>query len=498
MQSSLQPGTILRSQNTEYRIEKMLGSGGFGITYLAIGKFKHGNVTVESNFAIKEHFMETCYRDGDGVTVRCTPTSQISVEQSRKDFLNEAKKLQKICQLSEHIVNVNETFEANGTAYYVMEYLDGGSPGKMDEKDAVNLILQVAEAVKTLHDNKLLHLDIKPDNILVKNDGNGNITPVLIDFGLAKHFDKKGNPTSTPNAKGLTQGFAPVEQGGIISEFAPTLDVYALGATLLYLLTGKNPPSSTELVDANQTKLKTLIPANVSDSTRNAILHAMTPNKDLRTPNVSSFINELTNGAAEIKTPSTVSNSGNQTVTINQRKPKPPIDPKKKKYILWGLGVVVVVAISLFIIFATKDSVAYNNSVKDIEAENKIVDELNDAFAKEDYSNAIQLANQIPDNSRAQFILGCLYQNGEGVQQDYHKALEWYTKSADNNNPEAMSNIGYMYKMGQGTSIDYDEAKKWYEKAADLGDELAMWNMGFFYESGLGVKQDYNEAKNGI
>ncbi|MDE6551371.1 MAG: protein kinase [Muribaculaceae bacterium] len=294
MQSSnLKIGTILKSPSQEYRIEKILGSGSFGITYLATSKVKYGNVSFNVKFAIKEHFMESCYRDDNGVQVHCTPTSRNNVEQSRKDFLNEARRLQDLCKYSRNIVQVNEAFEANGTAYYVMEYLDGGSPGIMDELSAVSLISQIAGAVKILHDNKLLHLDIKPDNIVLKKAEDESYYPVLIDFGITKHFDKEGNPTSSPNAKGISLGYAPIEQNDVIRGFAPTLDIYALGATLLYLLTGKNPPSSVNLIDPSQRELKKLIPAQVSSSTRNTILKAMNPNKNDRTQNVSSFLKDL-------------------------------------------------------------------------------------------------------------------------------------------------------------------------------------------------------------
>lgn len=291
--SSLQPGAILNSPTQQYRIVEVLGVGSFGITYLATSKVKYGNVSFNVKFAIKEHFMDSCYRDKDGVRVHCTPTSRNSVEQSRNDFLNEAKRLQNLCNSSRNIVHVNEAFEANGTAYYVMEYLDGGSPGKMGEREALQYIQQIAAAVKILHEHKLLHLDIKPDNIVLKREDNGTIYPVLIDFGITKHFDEKGNPTSSPNAKGISLGYAPIEQNDVIREFAPTLDIYALGATLLYLLTGKNPPSSVKLIDSSQKELNSLIPANVSKSTRAAILKAMKPNKNERTQTVSSFLKDL-------------------------------------------------------------------------------------------------------------------------------------------------------------------------------------------------------------
>jgi len=325
--SNLKIGTILKSPTQEYRIDDILGAGSFGITYLATSKVKYGNVSFNVRFAIKEHFMESCFRDDDGIFVHCTPTSQKNVEQSRKDFLNEARRLQEICQYSPNIVHVNEAFEANGTAYYVMEYLDGGSPKKMEEESAVRLIQQIAEAVLVLHKNKLLHLDIKPDNIVLKTSDDGTSYPVLIDFGITKHFDEKGNPTSSPNAKGISQGYAPVEQNDVIREFAPTLDIYALGATLLYLLTGKNPPSSVTLIDPNQRTLQGLIPSNTSKSTRRAILNAMNPNENDRTQNVSSFLKDL--GSTIKQTDN--KNVGGKTKTEPINNKKTHTEPLKKK-----------------------------------------------------------------------------------------------------------------------------------------------------------------------
>ena len=331
MQSSnLKIGTILRSPSQEYKIEEFLGAGSFGITYLATSKVKHGNVTFTVKFAIKEHFMESCFRDDNGVLVHCTPTSQRNVEQSRKDFINEAKRLQQICQYSRNIVHVNEAFEANGTAYYVMEYLDGGSPKQTDEKSAIVIIEQVAEAVSILHKNKLLHLDIKPDNIVLKSSENGDTYPVLIDFGITKHFDEKGNPTSSPNAKGISQGYAPIEQNDVIREFAPTLDIYALGATLLYLLTGKNPPSSVKLIDPSQRELRALIPSTVSPETRNAILRAMSPNKNDRPQNVKAFLNDLNCNNWESSNKQENQTSKTKPINKGTKNHTEPIKKKKK------------------------------------------------------------------------------------------------------------------------------------------------------------------------
>lgn len=218
LECALPAGTILRGKSgREYKITDVLGAGGFGITYKAMSIVKvNEHFSVPAYFAIKEHFVKGCYRSTDKSGVLYSASIKHDVEQSRKDFEKEARVLMTLNGESSHIVKVNELFESNGTCYYVMEFLDGKSLqrymddyGKtnsrrgLSEEKALSLLVPVASAVGMLHRHELLHLDIKPDNIMLKTDPvRGTVTPVLIDFGLAKHFDKKGNPTSHLTAKG--------------------------------------------------------------------------------------------------------------------------------------------------------------------------------------------------------------------------------------------------------------------------------------------------------
>ena len=285
----LKPGTTINSRGTVYTVKTFLGSGSFGITYLATGQIRIGNVPFEVPFAIKEHFMQSCFRDKNGTTVLCTLGSKEEVELSRKDFLTEAKRLQQLCNKTKHIVKVNEAFEANGTAYYVMEYLSGGPLKASTKRQAVEYMLQIAEAVKVLHDNKVLHLDIKPSNVILKVDEDTSESyPVLIDFGITKHFDDSGRPTTTPNSKGASPGYAPIEQYDDVTTFSPTIDIYAMGATLFYMLTGKNPPNASKLCYDNKILRDSLSQARCEEFIP-FITTAMAPNHNDRFENVESF-----------------------------------------------------------------------------------------------------------------------------------------------------------------------------------------------------------------
>ena len=250
----LPKGYTLRSPNYVYRIESVLGSGGFGITYLATATVKIGNVSVKARFALKEHFLDSdCERSDDSRVVYSNP-AKMRVENSRKDFMAEARRLHQIGAGHSNIVKVNEVFEANNTAYYVMEYLDGESlrayvkrKGKLTEEETVEIMTPIVDAVNYLHGGRMTHLDIKPDNIMLVSDDDGRMRPVLIDFGLSKHYDSNGRPTSTINTLGCSDGYAPIEQYAGITTFSPTADYYALGATIWFCLTGKDPRKSTDL-----------------------------------------------------------------------------------------------------------------------------------------------------------------------------------------------------------------------------------------------------------
>ncbi len=250
---ALQSGTILHGQSA-YTIERVLGSGGFGITYLASTTFMHGNIAIKGFVAIKEHFLsDYCERTPGQTQIMVANTAKIQqlVANARKDFLAEARRLSKLGVRHNNIVRVNEVFEANGTAYFVMEYLDGMSlqdyikkNGPLDEAAMRAILAPIIDAVAFLHRNRFTHLDIKPANIMLTKAPDGTMRPVLIDFGLSKHYDESGNATSTINTCGASDGYAPVEQYQGIRTFSPTADVYALGATMLACLTGSRPSAS--------------------------------------------------------------------------------------------------------------------------------------------------------------------------------------------------------------------------------------------------------------
>lgn len=299
-----------------YEVKPVLGQGGFGITYLASRRIKDGNIDLgAAYYAIKEFFVKgSCYRDEGSTIMKYSPAAAADIKESLKDFKEEANRLKEICKGNPNIVNVNEVFEANGTAYYVMEFLEGESlrnlvkrTGPLSEGVALSYIRPIAEAIDYIHtQHRLLHLDIKPDNIMLRKGEDGqSAEPVLIDFGVSVHFNKKGDLTTTHHSTGVSEGYSPQEQyGGVakivedrrrahkdgftsVSLIPCEVDVYALGATLYYILVGTNPYGAFTM---NENIIREKLPQTISDKTRQVILNAMRTSASARTQTAAEFL----------------------------------------------------------------------------------------------------------------------------------------------------------------------------------------------------------------
>ena len=298
--TSLAPGTVLTGNYT-YTIERVLGAGGFGITYLAVTQVPWGNVTIDCRVALKEHFFsDFSERAADGLTVTTVGTAKIrsTVEGSLSDFVAEAQRLQKLGDGHPNIVKVNEVFRANDTAYYAMEYLEGISLAKatagnpVSEESMLAVMGPIIDAVAFLHSERMLHLDIKPENIVLADGGR---RPVLIDFGQSKHFLGDGSATATVNVKGVSHGFAPAEQYDGIRTFAPTADVYALGATMMACLTGTVPPKAIEWQTAQKARAIDALP--VSPALKDVLARALADDPAARFPDAAALANALASNA---------------------------------------------------------------------------------------------------------------------------------------------------------------------------------------------------------
>lgn len=357
---NLIPGTLL--QGGKYRIERFIGSGGFGCTYQAV------HVMLNTRVAVKEFFVsDFCDRDDTSGTISVSSKSKVGlISRLREKFIKEAQTLFSLSHPG--LVRVTDIFEENGTAYYVMDFIDGitlrdmvKQRGVLPEAEALAYIRQAAAALDYVHNHNLLHLDVKPGNIMVERNGNVK----LIDFGASKHYDAVTGENTTTLLGLNTPGYAPVEQStGAIATFSPAADIYALGATLYFLLTGQTPPASVALMSGNAVLQP--LPLTVSASTVRAVSASMEHNIECRPASARMFIEMLD----EV---STDSDSNDHTELL--RRPE-PIQNKSKKslaVIIGGLiAIASFVAVIVFFIARQHDTEEYIPDIGDNPAVEKV------------------------------------------------------------------------------------------------------------------------------
>ena len=279
----LSPGACLASG--EYRIQQPLGQGGFGITYQGI------DTRLNRAVAVKEFFPEGCWREGSTV-VSAGRWNSDTYSNAKQKFLLEGQTLGQFNHPG--IVQVFYYFEENNTAYMVMEYLRGKTlaellkqnKGKLSEDRALEHIAKVGEALEILHQAQFLHRDIKPDNVMLADDGR----VVLIDFGAARDFTSN---CTTRYTTMLTPGYAPLEQYGRALKYGAFTDIYALGSTLYHLLTGEAPVSAIERAAGVELKTVAEIDPRISSHISEAIALAMKMDVTERLQSVREFLDLL-------------------------------------------------------------------------------------------------------------------------------------------------------------------------------------------------------------
>ena len=278
--NSLPPGTLLRGVTYSYKIIKVLGQGTFGITYLATVRSDGGSDLDGTQVAIKEFFMSDI-NGRDTFTVTSSNRDGLFDKYKRK-FVKEAQNLERLKH--KNIIHVLEEFEANNTVYYAMTFMEGGSldeyisrKGLLTEQETLKITGHINDALTYMHSMRMLHLDLKPLNIMMQYG-----EPVLIDFGLSKQYDNEGRPESSTTVGGGTPGYSPIEQTNYTGELKENkqlpvqMDMYALGATMYAMLTGKHPPLAADILnygfpDADLRQL------GISVHTHNVVKQLMSP-----------------------------------------------------------------------------------------------------------------------------------------------------------------------------------------------------------------------------
>jgi serine/threonine protein kinase len=322
---------------SKYRIKKVLGQGGFGITYLAEDTF------LDKEVCIKELFVTGSSTRGANMTVLTQNMKEFSFADFKERFIQEGKQLAKFNH--PNIVKVLDFIEANNTAYVVMEYISGQTlkekvayGGPLSADASQKIIESILDAVEVVHNAGMLHRDIKPDNLIIGDDGR----VVLIDFGSARAYSDEKTIAQTAM---VSPGYAPLEQYNPTARKGTFTDIYSIGATFYFMLTGEKPLNVTERY-SERLKAPHEINKNVSIQVSSAVMLAMEMKAEDRFQNIQDFRLALKQLASNsIKNPIITNVSKQNSNAITEQ-------TKKKKNTALVAFLVVVGVLGIFALFS--------------------------------------------------------------------------------------------------------------------------------------------------
>ena len=404
-------GTLLQNQ---YLVGRVLGQGGFGITY--IGWDQH----LSSPVAIKEYFPSGVVQRhttlGTKIWLANGEETKLFQKHSSR-FLKEARVLAQLSDISE-IVHIRNYFSQNDTAYIVMEYVHGttlkdhlkklGRP--MTESEALSTMEPVLKALQKVHDQGLIHRDISPDNIMLPSGGGIK----LIDFGTVRYADDSGKSKSTETV--LKPGFAPMEQYNARGNLGTWTDVYAICATFHYLLTGKVPAD----VHARLEEGETLTALHRKDGISEQLTNTLEKGMKLRSAERIQTIQELYDQLYS-----------KHTEPVPSSAAAPALSPKKKKFPLIAAFVLIAaVAAGIFLLSNTPPAVLAEPteglSVQQTEAETTA------ATDEEEFVDLTVVWNGY--NFRPEQTFGSIAGTGQEILKVYvgDKRISEFTVRSDN------------------------------------------------------------------
>ena len=428
---ALPPGYHIR----EYEIRRVLGRGGFGITYLA------HDTLLDRDVAVKE-YLPTDYAvrtEDHSVRPRSSGTSK-DYTWGLERFLDEARMMARLDHPS--IVGVHAYVELNGTGYIVMEYIEGESlddrlkrQGKLDPFDfrfrLTAILKRLVGGLEQVHSEGYLHRDITPRNIMLKEDG----TPVLIDFGSARQMVAARSRSVTAL---VTPGYAPLEQYSTHGKQGPWTDIYALSAVAYRCITGNVPIDATERVQGDALGLASEVGRwGYPDGLLMAVDLGLSLKREERPQDLKAWRHVWCKPSAE--------------AAKWYRKAAEQGRPSAQ----WYLGDM----------YATGRWVAQD-----------------DVEALKWFRKAAEQGHIL-----AQTHLWGMYSRGRGVAQDDVEAVKWCRLAASQGDAFAECALGVMYEKGRGVAQDDAEAVKWYRRAAEQGHGRAQFYLGVMCLGGRGI-----------
>ena len=472
--TELAPSTLLQGK---FKITKTLGQGGFGITY------KAENISLGNTVCIKELFIGGNSTRGAHNTVQSQGFKEVSFDYFKKRFMDEARGLAKFNHPG--IVRVTDVFEENETAYFVMEFVHGqtlkemvAQQGALPTEKAIALILHLLDAVEAVHSQGMLHRDIKPDNILITPEGKS----VLIDFGSARQFAEGYTTTQTAI---LTPGYAPLEQYSDKAKRGPFTDIYALGATIYFILTGVKPIAATDRTLETLPSPETLNPA-VSKTLASVVMLAMNLKQEERFQTIAEMRKALQSQANPTQAKRRIVIKKEQTKPIelphgNKEIKNMPLAARKRKTLLMVFLAIFAVLVLVSILIRNTSSEG-NETKNDNPISNSSVPSLPEQQSKVDkpISNNPVIGSSIK--------LGGL----EIAQHDFSNQLDWFEAKS------ACAALGNGWRLPTKDELNFlynnknqigGFASNWYWSSSETGYDFA-WHEHF--DSGI---QYYNNDK---
>ncbi len=445
--NALPHGSILAGR---YITGRVLGQGGFGVTYVALDR------PTDKKMAIKEYLpVSAAYRMAGGVQVSANAeTGGRSFSYGLDRFLEEAETLAKFSG-TPGIVAVCSFFRENGTAYFVMDYVEGVSfkvylrshEGRVGWQEAVDILQPVMRALETVHQAGVVHRDVAPDNIYIT--GGGGVK--LLDFGAARY--SLGDKSRSLDVI-LRPGYAPREQYLSRSRQGPFTDVYSLAACFYAAITGYLPQEALERAERDE-----LVPFSrhgvyLPPKLETAIYKGLAVDAADRYQTMEAFLAAVEEAVPVPVPPSMPEQPPNMNqmshAVVHQELPTPPSasGPAPPKA---GL------AARLADIFRPKRS-GTETLYRDACA----------AYGSGDYQTAVRLFHQAAraGDNRAKYSLSECFRRGNGVPQSAESAFRWCLAAAKNGNEDAWYTVGCCYYTGDGVAVNISEAVRWLEKSA--------------------------------
>ncbi len=474
-----------------YEIRNILGQGGFGITYLA------QDLNLGHEVAIKEYLpVDLSIRTKSGTV---SPVSEEHHERyywGLGRFLDEARTLGQFKH--PNIVQVRNVFEANNTAYMVMEYELGETFQDIlnrrkiiSEVDLKTIIFPIVDGMKVVHAAGFIHRDIKPANIFLRVDGD----PVLLDFGSARTSLEQGNQSLTSI---FSRGYAPIEQYNTSDESQGAwTDIYALGATMYRAVSGVPPTDAVDRsagiaqIDHDTYVLITEIAnEDYSEDFLTAIDYALQFRQQDRPQTMSEWI------ATFDRRNTTERNQYNTDTSIIEKQISEAESgdavAQSKLAFMYAKGIQIekneALAVNWFMEAAENNYVNAQYNLALMYAKGRGVEQ-NYSEALRWYTLAAKQGDII-----SQYALGDMYSKGIGTKKDVKLAFEWFMKAAEQENTNAEYKVAEILHKGIGVAEDLVAAHKWYVKASDKGHTLAQMKLAYMYGKGQGVERNDTES----